>query len=182
MKPAILLITRFTAIHLLLISPGLFRPAPLGVCISPARSVIATSCQVWLLPAGCTRFRRLPGQLWAFGCTFGLLVGLTEEKGVEQDSVGGKASSSWTLKYLVKHVLIFQKKEGICRRKSLLKTKTGMHELLVQTVFVYFFFFFSLSFSLEIKGIPDKDKGKNTHSENEPEIKEKISNSDLVFI
>ena len=43
-------------------------------------------------------------------------------------------------------------------------------------------FFFSLSFSLEIKGIPDKDKGKNTHSENEPETKEKISNSDLVFI
>lgn len=43
-------------------------------------------------------------------------------------------------------------------------------------------FFSSLSFSLEIKGIPDKDKGKNTHSENEPETKEKISNSDLVFI
>ena len=45
-----------------------------------------------------------------------------------------------------------------------------------------FFFFSSLSFSLEIKGIPGKDKGKSTLSENEPETKEKISNSDLVFI
>ena len=120
--------------------PGFIQAAPLGVCTSPARLVIATSCQVWLLPAGCTVFRRLPGQLQAFGCTFGLLVGLTEEKGVEQYLVGGKASSSWTLKHLVKHVLIFQKKERICRWKSLLKTETGMHELLVQTVFVYIFF------------------------------------------
>lgn len=45
-----------------------------------------------------------------------------------------------------------------------------------------FFFFSTLSFSLEIKGIPCKDKGKSTLSENEPETKEKISNSDLVFI
>ena len=42
----------------------------------------------------------------------------------------------------------FQKKEGICRRKNLLKAKTGTNELLVQTILMYFL---SLSFFLEIK-------------------------------
>lgn len=68
-----------------------------------------------------------------------LVRGVTEEKGVERVQCEGKLPAPSKLKHLVKNVLISQKVEGLCRQNSLLETKTGMNELLVQTIFAYFY-------------------------------------------